>query len=638
MSWMKSLYDTYENAARIKNIYNSNNLLKIAHSRQNAQIEIIINKDGNFVDAQFVPIDEADTVIPVTESSASRSSGSAPHPLCDRLKYVAGDYKKYTGIDNTKHHEEYMKSLERWVQSPYTSPKIKAVYEYLRKGCIIEDLVDVNIFSVENGKLTDKWLKTKIKLSAGKQEEAFVRFRVSGVDEITALWQDFDLQEKYIEYYLQTQKEKKFCYITGRELPVCHYHPSRIRYSGDLTKLISSNDTKGFTYRGRFSNADEAFTISYEVSQKAHNALKWLITKQGQRVGDKVFVLWGLKNEKTPPLIISSFGLIKKAETDLDTKFEAANEFNKAITGYKSQLDSKSKLVLLGLDAANPGRLSVIFYREFIGQQGNELIDNIKSWHENCTWRNSFEGENKRLFYFDGAPSPIDIAKNAYGTEQNGQIKCSNEKILSNVVERILPCISDGVRIPRDIVNVAINKALHPQNYSIIENWYKVLGIACSAYRKYLYDYNNKEVIDMRIKDDYADLSYNCGRLLAVADAIERWASNDKERTTNAVRYFTRFSKRPCETWSLINERLSIYKQQLGSKGNKLYNLIGEISSKIDPEEFAAARNLDGRMCLGFDSQRQIIIREAIEKSKENKNKDINGGNDDGSTEEQNRF
>lgn len=125
MSWMKSLYDTYENAARIKNIYNSNDLLKIAHSRQNAQIEIIINKDGNFVDAQFVPIDEADTVIPVTESSASRSSGSAPHPLCDRLKYVAGDYKKYTGIDNTKHHEEYMKSLERWVQSPYTSPKSK---------------------------------------------------------------------------------------------------------------------------------------------------------------------------------------------------------------------------------------------------------------------------------------------------------------------------------------------------------------------------------------------------------------------------------------------------------------------------------------------------------------------------------
>ncbi len=634
MSWMKALYDTYENATKIKNIRNSNDLLKIAHSRQNAQIELTINKDGNFVDAQFVPIDDADTVIPVTESSASRSSGSAPHPLYDRLKYIAGDYKKYTGIDNTKHHEEYMKGLERWVQSPFTSPKIAAVYEYLNKGRIIGDLVEANILSVENGKLTDKWLKTKIKLSAGKQDEAFIRFRVTGVDEITALWQDFDLQYRYIEYYLQTQNEKKFCYITGRDLPVCHKHPSKIRNSGDLAKLISSNDTEGFTYRGRFSNADEAFTVSYEVSQKAHNALKWLITRQGQRVGDKVFVLWGLKNEKTPPLIISSLGLVNKAEKDLDTKFDVANKFNSAITGYKGQIDSKSKLILLGLDAATPGRLSVVFYREFIGQQGNELIDNIKNWHENCTWRNSFEGENKKRFYFDGAPSPIDIAKIAYGTEQNGEIKCSNEKILSNAVERILPCISDGTKIPRDIVNAAINKALHPQNYSIIENWYNVLAIACSLYRKLLYDYNNKEVIDMRINDDYTDLSYNCGRLLAIADAIERWASNDKERTTNAVRYFTRFSKRPCETWSLINERLSIYKQQLGNKGNKLYSLIGEISSRIDPEEFAAARNLDGRMCLGFDSQRQSIIRESIERSMENKNKDTNGGNDDGSIKE----
>ena len=633
MSWMKSLYDTYENASKIENINKNNELLKIAHSRQKAQIEITLNKGGNFVNAQFVPKDEADTVIPVTESSASRSSGSAPHPLCDKLKYIAGDYEKYTGIDNSKYHDDYMKGLNEWVLSTYTSEKIIALYKYLNKDCIVQDLIESNILSVDDGRLTEKWLKTDMKLSAGKQGDAFVRFRISGIDEITALWQDFDLQDSYINYYLKKQSEKKFCYIMGQDLPVCHNHPSRIRYSGDFAKLISSNDTTGFTYRGRFDNADEAFAISYEVSQKAHNALKWLITRQGQRVGEKVFVLWGLKNEKTPPLLVSSFGFTNKAEKDLDTKFEIANRFNSAIAGYKNQLDSKSKLILLGIDAATPGRLSVVFYREYMGKQGNELIGNIKRWHENCTWRNSFEREDKKRFYFDGAPSPIDIAKIAYGTEQNGEIKCSNEKVLSNAVERVLPCISDGAKIPRDIVNVLINKSFNPQNYSIIENWYKVLATACSVYRKYLFDYY-KEVIDMQINDDYNDLSYNCGRLLAIADAIERWASNDKERATNAVRYFTRFSKRPCETWSLINDRLSVYKQQLGNKGNKLYNLIGEISSKIDPEEFATARNLDGRMSLGFDSQRQSLIRESIEKSIERKNNNINGGNGDGSIEE----
>lgn len=634
MSWMKSLYDTYENASKIENIKNDNDLLKIAHSKQNAQIEITLNKDGNFISAQFVPKDEADTVIPVTEASASRSSGSAPHGICDKLKYIAGDYQKYTATDNSKYHNDYMNALSAWVNSFYSHPKITAVYEYLNKGHIIQDLIESNILSIEGEKLTEKWLMTDIKLSPGNQEDAFIRFRVSGVDEITALWQDTNLQEAYINYYLQRASDTKFCYIIGEELPSCNNHPSRIRNSGDFAKLISSNDTSGFTYRGRFLNAGEAFTISYEASQKAHNALKWLINRQGQRVGDKVFVLWGVKNEKTPSLVTNTIGFLKKAEKDLDTKIEVANRFNSAITGYKSQLDSKSKLTLIGLDAATPGRLSVIYYREYIGLQGNDLIDNIKSWHENCSWKHSYWGEDKKRLYYYGAPSPIEIARVGYGTEQNGEIKCSNEKILSNAVERLLPCISDGVKIPKDIVNVVVNKSFNPQNYMIIDNWYKVLATACSLYRKYLFDYK-KEVIDMKINDTSKDISYNCGRLLAVADAIERWASNDKERTTNAVRYYTRFSKNPCTTWILINERLAIYKQQLGPKGANLYKLLGEISANIDPEELAKAKNLDGRMSLGFDTQRQILIQESINKAMEKKNNNnANGGSEDGSIEE----
>ncbi len=638
MSWMKSLYDTYENASKNTYIKDNNELLKIAHSRQNAHIEITVNKGGNFVGAQCVPKDEAETVIPVTESSASRSSGPAPHSLCDRLKYISGDYEEYTGINNKKFHEEYMNNLSKWVDSQYTSPKIRAIYEYLSKDCIIQDLINSNTLSVEDGRLTEKWLKTDMKLSPGKQEEAFVRFRVSGIDEVTALWQDTYLQESYINYYLRNQSDKRVCYITGNELPSCSNHPSRIRHSGDFAKLISSNDTSGFTYRGRFSNADQAFAISYEVSQKAHNALKWLIAKQGKQVGEKVFVLWGIKEEKTPSILESTFGFANKAEKDFDTKFVAANKFNSAITGYRNQIDSESKLILLGLDAATPGRLAVIFYREFLGQQGNELIDNINSWHVNCTWRHTYKGEGNKRVYFDGAPSPVDIAKVAYGNEQNGEIKCSNEKILAKAVERILPCISDGskhAKIPRDIVNAVVNKSFCPQNYSVIENWYKVLATACSLYRKYLFDYYNKEVINMEINDEYNDLAYNCGRLLALADAVENWALREKgiDRPTNALRLFTRFSKRPCETWSIINNRLSTYRQQLGLKANKYFDLLGEISNKINPEEFANAKNLDGKMSLGFDSQRQSLKREMIEKSYEKKN-NINGGNEDGSVEE----
>ena len=134
------------------------------------------------------------------------------------------------------------------------------------------------------------------------------------------------------------------------------------------------------------------------------------------------------------------------------------------------------------------------------------------------------------------------------------------------------------------------------------------------------------------------DLDYNCGRLLAVADAIERWALYDKEgsiedednseesekkkknvRTTTAMRYYTRFCQKPCITWGEINRKLSIYKNQLGARGRFLYDLLGEISDKIDMVEFSEKRNLDGKFCLGFDSQRRKLIQDAMKKKKGNK-------------------
>ncbi|MEG2597733.1 MAG: type I-C CRISPR-associated protein Cas8c/Csd1, partial [Oscillospiraceae bacterium] len=115
------------------------------------------------------------------------------------------------------------------------------------------------------------------------------------------------------------------------------------------------------------------------------------------------------------------------------------------------------------------------------------------------------------------------------------------------------------------------------------------------------------------------DINYNCGRLLAVADAIESWAlsADNEKRATTAIRYFTRFSQYPCETWGIITNRLNIYKQKLGGRAKKYTDMIAEISARIDSNEFAKLKNLDGRMALGFDSQRQYILS-TIKKSKEN--------------------
>ena len=124
-----NLYETYENIIK----QGSKDLLPIAHSTQNAHIEVTLNSNSEMIGAEFVDKDNASTLIPVTEASASRTSGNAPHPLCDKLQYLAGDYEQYTG-KKKEFYDEYIKQLKDWCQSEHSNNKVKIIYNYLVKG------------------------------------------------------------------------------------------------------------------------------------------------------------------------------------------------------------------------------------------------------------------------------------------------------------------------------------------------------------------------------------------------------------------------------------------------------------------------------------------------------------------------
>ena len=97
-----------------------------------AQITVTIDQDGNFMNAEPVDLNDKLTIIPVTEKSGSRTAGKEPHPLCDNLRYLAGDYTKYYKDDGIC-HELYISQLKEWVESEYCHEKVRAIYLYLKK-------------------------------------------------------------------------------------------------------------------------------------------------------------------------------------------------------------------------------------------------------------------------------------------------------------------------------------------------------------------------------------------------------------------------------------------------------------------------------------------------------------------------
>jgi CRISPR-associated protein Csd1 len=623
MSWLLNLYETYEsNLDQVGVIEKKHNnqeftLLPISHTTQNAHIEVEITEGGEFHLATVIDKSDASTLIPCTEESANRAGSKiAPYPLHDKLSYVAGDFAAHGGkIKKEEPFTYYIKQLEDWAKSPYGNTKVKSIYNYLSKKQLIRDLVESKVLYLDaDGHLIDKWDKKYESLHGekpsifsvinGGQESVFIRFNIYSPNKIlTKVWKDHEMYESFIRYYRDLLSDEDFCYVTGDRSPSTDKHANKIRNAADKAKLISANDTSGFTFRGRFNKSNEVASISYEVSQKAHNALKWLINRQGKIVDQRVFLIWGNDDLEIPGPTDDTFSidptLIEKQERITYTNEAFANEVAKALDGYKNNLTSKSNVSILMLDSATTGRLAVLYYRNM----DKELyLNRLVKWHSTCVWLHRYrKDKNDKYVQFYGAPAMKDIAYAAYGPK-------ANEKVVKGLMERMLPCIVDGKKIPLDIAKSAFHRASNPVSMDKWE-WEKTLSIACALI-------NKQEEYNVTLEIENNDRNYLFGRLLAIADVLERRAlGSDETRSSNAIRYMNSFSKHPARTWKTIQESLQPYQARLGTKGLYLSKLIDEVASKINFEDFNN-KPLSGKYLLGFYSQRHELYQKK-EKSNE---------------------
>jgi len=153
MSWIEKLYKTYQNNTASISVGN-NPLLPVYHMIQNAQVQIILDSHGNLLRAKVLSKEESPTIIPATEESAGRAGSKiAPHPLCDTLQYLAGDYLKWGGNPKKKKNESgykpFINGLKGWSDCSQNL-KLRSVFTYLSKGTLIQDLIKEKILFADN--------------------------------------------------------------------------------------------------------------------------------------------------------------------------------------------------------------------------------------------------------------------------------------------------------------------------------------------------------------------------------------------------------------------------------------------------------------------------------------------------------
>jgi CRISPR-associated protein Csd1 len=615
MSWMSDLVATYDACADAAGVGEAEKMLiPIGFTTLDTHIEIIIDENGNFRNAERR---NKCILSPVSEEAESRSSSKiAPYPLFEYVDYIAPDY-------NQKKFDRYVELLHNWGEG---NQKLEALYNYVNARTIINDLLSKGI---------------QIKIDSNDKYIDRVRFLVEIPGDITPqLWKDQNIFKKWSEYYIE-MGDGELCYISGkRNSRRTKTHPKKIITKPSNAKLISSNENGKITWSGRFTKSSQALSVSYETSQKAHQALRWLIKNAAYERQSQKIIIWKVVTGDNNPsnTITPHFNYFSDSyETDIEELFESealtdeekistaetninlsySRHIRKAIDGFVNvKKQHKSPIDVLAVDATtdSTGRLSVTFFEQLTE---DKYLESVANWQDSCCWYIYHKRKNgtytDRYVY---SPSVVDIISACHGKEPKKSSE-SYAKIAKQERCILLHCVFRESPLPWYMVSLAVNNVSRPLSFKNSENgwdykeWQKSLSVACAIVRRNIYDKNNKELFNLKLDETCTDRNYLFGRLLAVAERIEmvsRWKkgiSKAEERPTNALNYMSAFQAHPFTTWNTIYKQIRPYRQHLN--GAEWYQKqIDKIITMFEPGDYDMNNDkaLNGNYLLGYSLQR----------------------------------
>ncbi|MCA6070709.1 MAG: type I-C CRISPR-associated protein Cas8c/Csd1 [Endomicrobium sp.] len=636
MSWFQRLYETYENCVTASES-GEYEIAPIGHTHKDCNIEITLNEKAEMVDAQIIY--KKDTIIPTTDEI-----NNCLYPLAVKIE----NFKKDSYRQKLKEWIDFNKSFNK------SNEKLNIISNYVQRDTLIPDLEKRGILWLSgDGKfiekpknkkdITDKY---KIFQNVKKQEDAFIRWIVE-TDKNHETWEDKSIIESWIEFR-KAKLKNGTCYITGDNTICANDHPQ----VNGKAKLISSNDDKNFIFNGRFVKQNEALNIGFEVSQKAHNTLKWLVATERKQAYHNVY--HNHSQRIVAFTINAKYGNIGKV---------FGKDFVKSIKGYSIDFKrlQNENIVLLEMDNASldTGRAGITYYKELLGSQ---YLENIKNWHKKYYWQHFLKIKNKdnqreEYQYFYGPPSIATIADVYFYKKDKYLVEKNEQKIKKKLIRDLMPSVLEDKNIPKYIEKHFVEKASNPVALNDYQ-WKTILGIACSIYKgNNLYDKNKKEGDYLMLKEENDTRDYLYGRLLAIVDYAEEKSlleqqkskktnlkndegdeggdddkdngiynypallyklvkdeggDDDKDnsiRITNAKRYMRQFTLKPYSTWQFLWLRYNeAYMPRLKKNNPGLERVIDtlriEIENKfISEEDYKNDNKLAGVYQLAYSCQ-----------------------------------
>lgn len=656
MSLMSDLIATY-NQALDKGLVDSLGvgskgtvLLPVYHSSKISTgediFEITIDKNSNAVNGQFLEKEEF-VIFPITEDSITRSGSKvAPHAISDELSYLG------KGIDEEK-NKAYIEGIKALLdyETRRNCESFKIIGRYLINNNVLEDFKKFHLrgrdHSIQKGfilKYEEVDEKGKKKTKSMDLKKIFITFKLEREYEgDLTLTRDVDIHNFYIDFVRNKNSLKKqdYCDITG-EMDYCVERHRGLLGNAKLIGISNHDET----YYGRFKAGKDIYHVSFEASQKGHNMLKYLIENKNHSryIGEGAYLInWLAQDlEKGGVELLSEIKYednqyLDELENleDLDLEdLEETEEKSMNILGgdYSAKLkeyffgmgtdfSTENDFHVLIIEKISNGRLSIKYNRKL---SRSEAYKRVMNWYKTTSWR---------FYSRDKSPSLYEIVNFIYGLEnKNGLLACENKKLFRSTVERLIPCIIDGHKIPRDIVKTTFYKLSNKQSYK--KSWNNALNIGCALIKKQRSDYNNY-LIDVNkiseVKQLVESRSFYYGNLMAIfekieLDAIGRRDGDDEkkgkgsiQRITNSDRLWSSMIRTPERTRFILESKIKPYLNMLKRNSPGIYvfydKLITSITLKLvelAETEGKQSGSLNEDFILGYYYQKNEFYQKKI--------------------------
>ena len=599
-------YDAYQDIAGVYEEKRSP-LVPVSHALKRLDIVVTVNEDGDFIKAVDISKDGFRAIIPTTKESSVRTANVAPHALCDGLTYL-GRYDKKGGEDY-KRNDAYKELLDSWARSPYSVPLVEAVNKYIEKDELINDLASSEVIELD-----DKGCPKK---------DSVIGWILMTKDEEIRCWDDRKIMENWQKFVLSTfdEKDKIICMLTGEPDYYWSNHTKGVVPGCDANAKLISQDYTDNKFKSRFvckENRDghEDVVLGYVSSQKAHNALKWMLSNFAvtkNSIGTHRDILcW---SPTQVDMINPVESILKRTDAD-DENIETAVDVDsykellrKVILGYNKNDDGTEDykdVIIASFDGMTPGRVAVTYYAEM---KASLYFSKLLKWDEECCYYHNRFGVV--------SPSISTIVRYAYGQPMENKTTKKmmmdiKTDILTRDIQTLLSCKLEGKKFPQNIKHRLVTRAGRPDAYDHFL-WERFVQLACAVIRKSRKDMGLEEY-SMKLEEDRIDKDYLFGRLMAVLEKVENDTFKDKkiERCTNIERLWASIEINPLRNLKRIfNKQKSAYYPKLTPPARVFYErLIGDIFDKLmEYPEKTLNRKLTETYLLGYYAQKNALYQ-----------------------------